>query len=78
MGDADNLEIIVERDECIGDGACVADAPETFDLDDEQKAIVKPGPWDAKDAILEAAGNCPVECIKVKDKKTGQQICPKP
>ena len=77
MSDSDNLEIMIDRDECIGDGACVNDAPNTFDMDDDQKAVVKTQPWDDKATVLEAAGNCPVECIKIKDKTTGAQLCPK-
>jgi ferredoxin len=76
MGDADNLKICVDRDTCIGDGLCCDDAPETFELDDEQKAVVKNPPGDTKDAIIEAASNCPVDAIKVEDKKTGKQLWP--
>ncbi len=76
MGDADNLEIIVDRDECIGDGACVSDAPETFEMDDEDKAIVKSPVSDDKETILEAARNCPVDAIIIKDKATGEQLYP--
>ena len=77
MSDSENLEIAIDRDECIGDGACVNDAPGTFDLDDEQKAVLKDQPWDDKATVLEAAVNCPVECIKIKNKATGEQLFPK-
>jgi ferredoxin len=76
MGDADNLKITVDRDNCIGDGLCCDDAPETFELDDEQKAIIKNPVGDTKDAVLEAAGNCPVDAIKVEDKRTGKVLYP--
>ena len=35
MADIDKLKIAIDRDECIGDGLCVNEAPETFELDDE-------------------------------------------
>ena len=41
MGDADKLKITVDRETCIGDGLCCNDAPETFEMDDDQLAIVK-------------------------------------
>lgn len=76
MGDADNLKITVDRDTCIGDGLCCDDAPETFELDDEQKAVVKSTVGDTKDAIIEAASNCPVDAIKVECAKTGKVLYP--
>ncbi|HNQ24471.1 MAG TPA: ferredoxin [Phycisphaerae bacterium] len=76
MGDIDKLEVSIDRDECIGDGACCGDAPETFEMDDEDKAVVKKGSTDDRDTILEAARNCPVDAIKVKDKATGKMLYP--
>jgi ferredoxin len=76
MGDAENLEISVDRNTCIGDGMCCNDAPETFEMDDEQIAKVKTPPGDAKDAIVDAARNCPVEAIKVVEKGSGKQLYP--
>lgn len=76
MADGDKLEIIIDRDECIGDGACCSDAPGTFEMDDENIAILKT-PWtDDREAILEAARNCPTEAITVKDTATGEQLFP--
>ena len=75
MADIDDLKITIDRDECIGDGACVNEAPETFELDDEDKAIVKDGSTDSKDAILEAARSCPTECITVEG-KDGTKLYP--
>jgi ferredoxin len=76
MGDAGNLKITVDRENCIGDGLCCDDAPETFELDDEQKAIVKTPPGDTREAVIEAASNCPVDAIKVEDAKTGKVLYP--
>ncbi len=34
----DKLKISIDCDECIGDGACEAEAPETFFMDDDSIA----------------------------------------
>lgn len=70
------LKITIDRDECIGDGACVDDAPNTFSLDDEDKAKVADVPGDDQDAILAAAQSCPVDCITVVDEESGKQLYP--
>jgi ferredoxin len=76
MGDIDKLKVEVDRDACIGDGACCNDAPETFEMDDEDKAVVKPDSSDSRDTILEAAQNCPTDAISVEDKETGKKLYP--
>ena len=76
MADIDKLKITVDRDACIGDGACCSDAPETFEMDDEDKAVVLEGSSDSRDAILEAAQNCPTDAIIVEDKDTGEKLYP--
>jgi ferredoxin len=76
MSDADKLTITVIRDECIGDGACCSDAPGTFEMDDENIAILKDPVTDDRDTILEAARNCPTEAIVVEDKETGEKLFP--
>ncbi len=76
MPDVDKLKIVVDRDECIGDGACENEAPETFELDDEAKAVVKENPGDSFDAIMEAAKACPTECIHITDTATGEKLFP--
>jgi ferredoxin len=76
MGAIDKFDISIDRDECIGDGACVNEAPETFELDDEAKAVVLPDSNDDEDSIIEAAKACPLDIIVVKNKETGEQIYP--
>ncbi len=76
MADIDKLKIIIDKDECIGDGACVNEAPETFELDDEDKVVLKEGSTDPREYILEAARNCPIDIITVIDKDTGEQLYP--
>ena len=76
MGAIDKFDITIDRDECIGDGACVNEAPETFELDDEAKAVVLPDSNDDEDSIIEAAKACPLDIIVVKIKETGEQVYP--
>jgi ferredoxin len=76
MADIEKLKIEVDRDACIGDGACCADAPNTFELDDEDKAIVSEASTDSRETILEAAQNCPTDAIIVDDKETGERLYP--
>ena len=77
MGDADSLKITVDREACIGDGACCNDAPETFEMDEDDIAVVKDPVGDDRDAIIEAAENCPTDAIKIEDAGTGEVLYPK-
>lgn len=67
----------VLRDKCIGAASCVAVAPKTFKLDDQNKAVVirQTGDPDTDDAILLAAQSCPTAAIEVFD-KDGKKIWP--
>jgi len=76
MGDIEKLKITIDRDECIGDGLCVNEAPETFDMDDDSKAILLEASNESRDTIVEAARACPVDAIKVVDAGSGEQLAP--
>jgi ferredoxin len=66
----------VIRKECIGAASCIAVAASTFQLDNENKAVIQEGSTDAPDAILMAAQSCPTKAIIVIDKETGKQVWP--
>lgn len=84
-------KIEVKRDLCIGATPCVVAAGSVFELDGENKAVLKQaggaknsGPADRKtledanisdDDILMAAQSCPVKAIFLWD-ETGKQIYP--
>ena len=70
------LKIVVNQDECIGDGLCAQDAPNTFEMNDDDKAVVKDPPGDDEETIIEAAKSCPVDAITITDEETGEQLCP--
>jgi ferredoxin len=59
------IYIQVDRGLCIGSGDCVDTAPDVFQLDDEEKAVVVDPDGASVDDVVEAAGNCPVSAIFV-------------
>jgi ferredoxin len=59
------IEITVDRALCIGSGDCVDTAPNVFQLDDEDKAVVVDPDGAPVDDVIAAAGNCPVAAIFV-------------
>jgi ferredoxin len=66
----------VDKGVCIGAAPCTAMAPNTFALDDDNKAaILATVDQDDQDTILNAARACPVSAIRIKD-ADGNQIFP--
>jgi ferredoxin len=59
------IVVTVDRGLCIGSGDCVDTAPDVFQLDDEDKAVVVDPDGAPLDDILAAAGGCPVSAIFV-------------
>ena len=59
------ISITVDRALCIGSGDCVDTAPDVFQLDAEDKAIVIDLDGAPTDDVLDAAANCPVSAILV-------------
>jgi ferredoxin len=59
------IEVTVDRALCIGSGDCVDTAPNVFQLDEEDKAVVVDPDGASVDEIVQAAGNCPVSAIFV-------------
>jgi len=62
-------KITLDKEECIGCGACTVIAPNLFKLEDEGKCIIIKPEINNKDHDLavEAAESCPVECIHVEE-----------
>lgn len=69
-------KVKVVRDLCIGAASCVAVSPDTFQLDSENKAIIKEASKDAEENILLAAQSCPTKAIVIIDNETGEQVWP--
>lgn len=69
-------KIEVDRELCIGAASCVAVAPDAFELDSENKAVVKPTWANLTDEqLLQAAKACPVAAILLYG-KDGQKVYP--
>jgi ferredoxin len=65
------LSIRVDREKCMGSGNCAFHAPNTFDLDDEMKAIVvEPAAnsaSDPDDKIRLAVDGCPTLALSIDE-----------
>jgi ferredoxin len=70
-------KIDIDRELCIGDGACCGEAPNTFEMDTDNIAIVKSADGHTPEEIVQAAQVCPVDAIKLTDAQTGEQVWPK-
>ena len=68
-------KVEVDRDLCIGAAPCVTVAPEVFELDDENKAIIIDEKGADDETILLAAQSCPTQAIILYD-EDGNQIYP--
>ena len=69
-------KITILRKACIGAASCVAVSPGVFEMDSDNKAIVKAAADDLPENILLAAQSCPTKAIVIVDTETGQQIWP--
>lgn len=67
--------IVVDRELCIGAASCLALAAKTFELDAENKAVVKEPVGDSHEDIMAAAVSCPTNAIFLYD-ETGNQVYP--
>ncbi|MCB9850333.1 MAG: ferredoxin [Phycisphaerales bacterium] len=76
MAVVESLAIAIDQEECIGCSACVTEAPETFDMNDDDKAYVKNPPHDELEFIMAAAESCPIEAITITDSAEGKQLFP--
>jgi len=68
-------KIEVDRALCIGAASCVAVAPEVYELDGENKAIIKNPKAIDDETHLMAAKSCPVLAIKLYG-RSGKQVFP--
>jgi ferredoxin len=64
----------VDRELCVGAGACIETAPKAFGFDDEHIAVVLPGVEEASDdKLLEVAKACPATAILLYE-EDGQEV----
>jgi ferredoxin len=72
----EGLVIEIDRELCYGFGDCVSTAPNVFELDDDEKAVVIDPNGASRDDLVEAAGNCPVMAITIREASTGEEVFP--
>ncbi len=63
------MRVEVDRDRCEGNAVCVGIAPDLFDLDDDDYAVVKadPVPEDQEEAAEQSIQECPRAALLRKD-----------
>jgi ferredoxin len=63
------MRVEVDRDRCEGNAVCLGIAPDLFDLDDEDYAVVKadPVPADQEELAVQSIAECPRAALIRKD-----------
>jgi len=63
------MKLVVDKDICIGCGACQATAPDVFEINDEGLAdvLVEEVPEELNEDALDALEGCPVSAIAEAD-----------
>ena len=63
------VRVIVDRDRCEGNAVCLSIAPDIFDLDDDDYAVVKidPIPSDREPLAEQAIAECPRAALLRQD-----------
>jgi ferredoxin len=69
-------KIVIDRDLCIGAASCIAVSGATYELDNENKAIVTSAEAIDDETLLMSAQSCPTKAILLFDKE-GVQVFPK-
>ena len=62
------MKALVDKDVCIGCGACTGICPEIFEMEDDGLAVAKEGevPAELEESAVEAQDGCPVSAITVE------------
>ena len=62
------MKAFVDKDVCIGCGACKGICPEIFEMEDDGLAVAKEGevPAELEESAVEAQDGCPVSAITVE------------
>ncbi len=68
-------KIEIKRDLCIGAATCLAVAPDVYELDEENIAVVKDFEGIDFETLMLSAQSCPTNAIFLYDEK-GEQVWP--
>jgi ferredoxin len=63
------VEVVIDRDRCLGHARCYALAPELFDVDEDEGkslSLLNPVPSNLADLAREGADACPEHAITVR------------
>jgi ferredoxin len=63
------MRVVVNRDRCEGNAVCVKTAPQVFELDDDEYAVViaDPVPIEQEMLVEQAIAGCPRAALSRKD-----------
>ncbi|MBU1292363.1 ferredoxin [Patescibacteria group bacterium] len=65
------MKIKINQEDCIGCGSCVAICPDVFDINQENKAVVKNTNTDQgetdQECAKEAVEICPIQVIEIEE-----------
>ena len=70
------VSISVDHNVCVRNAMCEVIAPKVFVLNENRQSEPVNPDGDTVGIILEAAANCPVSAITVKDAETGERLFP--
>lgn len=69
------IRVRIDRQLCVGFADCITEAPEAFELDEEDIAVFTDPERVERERLLRACRACPVDAITVWD-EDGAQIVP--
>ena len=62
------MKFEVDKEACIGCGACTSIAPDVFEIGDDGLAeVVKDNIGEEKEDVIDASESCPTEAIEVEE-----------
>lgn len=75
-GKVRKYKVTVVKELCIGAVTCAIFAPKTFEMNEENIAVVQDRKWDDPATIMKGAVSCPTKAIIIEDMETGEQLYP--
>ncbi len=68
------LRVVIDARRCVGTSNCAEEAPEAFEMDDDNHPRAVPGA--SRETLVAGARACPVCAITLHDAATGERIAP--